>query len=167
MHTSPRRQTALDLTPRRVLRLKDGPGSARAATASVGLRWGLMLPPPAKTGPSRLRLAGEGRSDGGVLHLHPGAKPATREVADSERMNPQGGVARSRQCRGRRALGRVDRSTLIISTLCRRLGAYACCRRLEPTPVVGGWEPTPVPLLRNGFKGRGSGTQYNFPYGCE
>ena len=56
---------------RRGLRLKDGPGSARAATVSVGLRQGFILSPSARTGPSRLGPAGEGRSDGGVLHLHP------------------------------------------------------------------------------------------------
>ena len=50
--------------------------------------------------PSRLDPAGEGRSDGGVLHLTRGAKPATRRVADGERMNPQGRVARSRQYQG-------------------------------------------------------------------
>ena len=38
---------------------------------SVGLRWGFILSPSARTGPSRLGPAGEGRSDGGVLHLHP------------------------------------------------------------------------------------------------
>ena len=52
------------------LRLKDGPGSAGAATVSVGLRWRFTLSPSARTGPSRLGPAGEGRSDGGVLHLH-------------------------------------------------------------------------------------------------
>ena len=56
---------------RRGLRLKDGPGSARAATVSVWLRRGFILSPSARTGPSRLGPAGEGRSDGGVLHLHP------------------------------------------------------------------------------------------------
>jgi hypothetical protein len=56
---------------RRGLRLKDGPGSARAATVSVGLRQGFILSPSARTGPGRLGPAGEGRSDGGVLHLHP------------------------------------------------------------------------------------------------
>jgi hypothetical protein len=38
---------------------------------SAGLRWGFILSPSARTGPSRLGPAGEGRSDGGVLHLHP------------------------------------------------------------------------------------------------
>ena len=47
------------------------PGSARAATVSVWLRQGFTLSPSARTGPSRLGPAGEGRSDGGVLHLHP------------------------------------------------------------------------------------------------
>jgi hypothetical protein len=47
---------------RRGLRLKDGPGSARAATVSVWLRWGFTH----------------------------GAKPATRRVADGERMNLPG-----------------------------------------------------------------------------
>ena len=36
--------------------------------AEVG---GFTLSPSARTGPSRLGPAGEGRSDGGVLHLHP------------------------------------------------------------------------------------------------
>jgi hypothetical protein len=56
---------------RRGLGLKDGPGSARAAPVSVLLRQGFILSPSARTGPSRLGPAGEGRSDGGVLHLHP------------------------------------------------------------------------------------------------
>ena len=34
------------------------------------------------------------------------AKPATRRVADGERMNPLGGATRSRRCRRRRAPGR-------------------------------------------------------------
>jgi hypothetical protein len=61
----------MNFSLRRGLRLKDGPGSARAATVSVGLRWGFTLSPSARTGPSRLGPAGEGRSDGGVLHLRP------------------------------------------------------------------------------------------------
>ena len=52
-------------------RCRAGPGSARAATVSVRLRCGFILSPSARTGPSRLGPAGEGRSDGGVLHLHP------------------------------------------------------------------------------------------------
>ena len=66
-----RRSVPLLCCLRRGLRLKDGPGSARAATVSVWLRWGFILSPSARTGPSRLGPAGEGRSDGGVLHLHP------------------------------------------------------------------------------------------------
>jgi hypothetical protein len=33
--------------------------------------WSFILSPSARTGPSRLDPAGEGRSDGGVLHPHP------------------------------------------------------------------------------------------------
>ena len=40
--------------------------------------------------PSRLGPAGEGRSDSGCSTFTRGAKPATRRVADGERMNPQG-----------------------------------------------------------------------------
>ena len=39
-----------------------------------------------------------------------GAKPATRRVADGERMNPREQVARPRRCRRRRAPGRRGRS---------------------------------------------------------
>ena len=81
---------------RRGLRLKDGPESARASTVGVWLRWGFTLSPSARTGPSGFGPAGEGRSDSGVLHLHPQGQTATRRVADGERMNPQGrgGAAR-------------------------------------------------------------------------
>ena len=46
-------------------------GKSNRSTVSVGLRWVFILSPSARTGPSRLGPAGEGRSDGGVLHLHP------------------------------------------------------------------------------------------------
>ena len=87
---------------RRGLRLKDGPGSARAATVSAWLRQGFILSPSVRTGPSGRGPAGEGRSDGGVCSTFTrGATPAaTRRVADGERMNPPGESARSRQYRG-------------------------------------------------------------------
>ena len=52
------------------LRLKDGPASARAIHCQCWAEVGFILSPSARTGPSRLGPAGEGRSDGGVLHLH-------------------------------------------------------------------------------------------------
>jgi hypothetical protein len=49
-----------------------------------------ILSPSARTGPSRLGPAGEGRSDSGCSTFTRRAKPATRRVADGERMNPPG-----------------------------------------------------------------------------
>ena len=46
-------------------------GKCKSSTVGVGLGWVFILSPSARTGPSRLGPAGEGRSDGGVLHLHP------------------------------------------------------------------------------------------------
>jgi hypothetical protein len=76
---------------RRGLGLKDGPGSARASTVSVWLRW---------WGSSSRHRPGQVLADlasrakvvqtVGCSTFTRGAKPATRRVADGERMNPQG-----------------------------------------------------------------------------
>ena len=55
--------------------------------AEIGV---FILSPSARPGPSRLGPAGEGRSDSGVLHLHLRGQARYSEVADGERMNPQG-----------------------------------------------------------------------------
>ena len=76
---------------RRGLGLKDGPGSARASTVSVWLRWwgsssrhrlGQVL--------ADLALRAKVVQTVGCSTFTRRAKPATRKVADSERMNPQG-----------------------------------------------------------------------------
>ena len=103
-------------------RLKDGPESAKRTAVSVGLRWGFILSPSARTGPSRL-----------------GAKPATRKVADGERMNPRGG--------GRiRAHTGETSSTRAMSTW-RRVHAGA---RAPVPPVYGSGRPafSPPTVLR-------------------
>jgi hypothetical protein len=57
---------------RRGLGLKDGPGSAKVVRCQcLAEVVGFILSPSARTGPSGLGPAGEGRSDGGMLHLHP------------------------------------------------------------------------------------------------
>jgi hypothetical protein len=92
---------------RRGLRLKDGPGSARAVTVRVWLRWGFILSPSARTGPSRLGPVGEGRSDGGVLHLHPRSQARYPEGGRRREDEPPGEGWRVRaNTRRRRAPGR-------------------------------------------------------------
>ena len=60
-------------------------------------RW-FILPPSARTGPSRLGPAGEGRSDGGVLHLHPQGQARYPEGGRRrEDEPPRERVARTRQ----------------------------------------------------------------------
>jgi hypothetical protein len=56
---------------RRDLRLKDGPGSQERHAQCLAEVGGSILSPSARTGPSRPGPAAEGRSDSGVLHLHP------------------------------------------------------------------------------------------------
>ena len=75
---------------RRGLRLKDGPGSARAATVSVWLMRGFILSPSARTGLADLAPRAKVGQTVGCSTFIRGAKPATRRVADGERMNPQG-----------------------------------------------------------------------------
>ena len=88
-------------------RLKDGPESAKRTAVSVGLRWGFILSPSARTGPSRLGPAGEGRSDGGVLHLHPRGQARYPEGGRRREDEPQGKGGAFAPIRGRRrALGR-------------------------------------------------------------
>ena len=107
---------------RRGLRLKDGPGSARAATVSAWLRQGFILSPSVRTGPSRLGPAGEGRSDGGVLHLHPRGHARYPEGGRRREDEPPGRggafapIPRRRRASGRRAPG--GRSTRGLAPPC-------------------------------------------------
>jgi hypothetical protein len=71
----------------------------KSGTVSVWLEWVFILSPSARTGPSRLGPAGEGRSDGGVLHLHPQGQARYPEGGRRREDEPQGRVARSRRCR--------------------------------------------------------------------
>jgi hypothetical protein len=75
---------------RRGLGLKDGPESARAATVSVWLRWGFILSPSARTGLADLAPRVKVVQTVVCSTFTRGAKPATRRVADGERMNPPG-----------------------------------------------------------------------------
>jgi hypothetical protein len=84
---------------RRGLRLKGGPGSAGAATVSAWLRWGCILSPSARTGLADSAPRAKVGQTVGCSTVTRGAKPATRRVADGERMNPRGRVARPRQYR--------------------------------------------------------------------
>jgi hypothetical protein len=79
---------------RRGLRLKDGSGSARAAPVSVGLR---QVVHPLAIGQDRSQQTW----------------PATRRVADGERMNPQGrgGASREASCTRKRMCRLHARST--------------------------------------------------------
>jgi hypothetical protein len=70
--------------------------------------------------PSRPGPTGEGRSASRVLHLPRGAKPATRRVADGERMNP----------RKERAFAQIKKTSL--SRLSHRLtGRHGICLILD------------------------------------
>jgi hypothetical protein len=71
-------------------RLKDGPGSARVATVSVWLRWGFIVSPSARVGLADLAPRAKVVQTVVCSTFTRGAKPATRRVADSERMNPRG-----------------------------------------------------------------------------
>ena len=74
---------------RRGLGLKDGPGSAKP-TVSVRLgRW-FILSPSARTGLADLASRAKVVQTVGCSTFTREAKPATRRVADGERMNPQG-----------------------------------------------------------------------------
>ena len=76
---------------RRGLGVKDGPGSARAAAVSVGLRW-WGSPSRHRPGQVLADLASWAKvvqTVGCSTFTHE-AKPATRRVADGERMNPRG-----------------------------------------------------------------------------
>jgi hypothetical protein len=75
---------------RRGLRLKDGPGSTRATAVIVWLMQGFIHLPSVRTGPSRLGPAGEGRSDGGVLHLHPQGQARYPEGGQRREDEPPG-----------------------------------------------------------------------------
>src|SRR5262245_63075126 len=81
---------------RRGLRLKDGPGSARAATVSAWLRRGFTLSPSARTGLADSAPRAKVGQTVGCSTFTRGATLATRRVADGERMNPPGRVARPR-----------------------------------------------------------------------
>ena len=85
---------------RRGLRLKDGPGSARAAPVSAWLRQGFILSPSARTGLADSAPRAKVGQTVGCSTFTRGAKPATQRVADGERMTPpRRGVARTRQYR--------------------------------------------------------------------
>src|SRR5690348_15558030 len=75
---------------RRSLRLKDGPGSARATTVIVWLMQGFILSPSARTVLADLTLRAKVVQTVVCSTFTRRAKPATRRVADGERMNPQG-----------------------------------------------------------------------------
>jgi len=74
---------------RRGLGLKDGPGSARTSTVSVRLGWWFILSPSARTGLADLADRAKVVQPGGCSTFTRSAKPATRRVADGERMNPR------------------------------------------------------------------------------
>jgi hypothetical protein len=96
-------------------------GSARAATVSW-LRWGFILSPSARTGPSRLGPAGEGRSDGGVLHLHPRGQARYPEGGRRREDEPPGeGVARTRHTEDDEHQGGERQALKIDSALVSRL----------------------------------------------
>ena len=63
---------------------------ARAATVSVWLRWGFTLSPSAGTGLADLAPRAKVVQTVVCSTFARGAKPATRKVADGERMNPRG-----------------------------------------------------------------------------
>jgi hypothetical protein len=64
--------------------------SARAAAVSVGLGWGFILSPSARTGLADLAPWAKVVQTVVCSTFTRGAKPATRRVADGERMNPRG-----------------------------------------------------------------------------
>jgi len=86
---------------RRGLRLKDGPGSARASTVGVWLRLGFTLSPSARTGPSRLGPVGEARYPGGGRR---------REDEPPGKGGAFAPIPARRRAQGRRALGTVWRT---------------------------------------------------------
>ena len=71
----------------------------------VGLRQGFILSPSARTGPSRLGPAGEGRSDSGVLHHHPRGQARYPEGGRRREDEPPGKECAFAQHRRRRAPG--------------------------------------------------------------
>ena len=116
---------------RRGLGLKDGPGSARAAAVNVWLRWGFILSPSARTGPSRPGPVGEGRSDGGVLHLHPRGQARYPEGGRRREDEPPGkGVrirANTRETTRTRAMSASTAKRLVdFSKLLDDLGGRRC-----------------------------------------
>ena len=84
--TVPQADTAAFICLRRGLRLKDGPGSARAATVSAWLG-GVHPLAIGQDRPSRLRPRAKLGQTVGCSTFTRGAEPATRRVADGERMN--------------------------------------------------------------------------------
>jgi hypothetical protein len=96
----PKRTVPLLSCLRRGLRLKDGPGSAKAATVSVWLSQGFILSPSARTGLADLAPRAKVGQTVGCSTFARGAKPATRRVADGERMNPREGWRARANTRG-------------------------------------------------------------------
>jgi hypothetical protein len=151
----------LFLCLRRGLGLKDGPGSARAAPVSVLLRQGFILSPSARTGPSRLGPAGEGRSDGGVLHLHPRGQARYPEGGRRREDEPPGEGWRVRAKPGddeHQGDEDLENSSVpgaaaphpaaygLSPPLFQPLTAYAAHGRIFPAPARGTPHPEVVPL---------------------
>ena len=65
-------------------------GKCKSGAVGVGLGWGFILSPSVRTGPSRLGPAGEGRSDGRVLHLHPRGQACYPEGGRRREDDPPG-----------------------------------------------------------------------------
>ena len=72
----------------------------KSGHCQVWLGWVFILSPSARTGLADLAPWAKVVQTVGCSTFTHGAKPATRRVADGERMNPQGGMASPRQYRG-------------------------------------------------------------------
>jgi hypothetical protein len=122
---------------------------------------GFTLSPSSRTGPSRLGPAGEGRSDGGVLHLHPRGQARYPEGGRRREDEPPGEGWRVRAKPGddeHQGDEDLENSSVpgaaaphpaaygLSPPLFQPLTAYAAHGRIFPAPARGTPHPEVVPL---------------------